>query len=171
MDNYQITCCSTADMSREWMETNQIPFAMFHYRLDEKEYQDDLYASITPEKFYNLITDGAQPVTSQVNTEEYCAMFEPLLKQGLDVLHLTLSSGISGTINSANIAKMQLEEKYPERKIIIVDSLGASSGYGMLVLQALDNQKQGMELLENAAWLEKNKLRVQHWFFSTDLTS
>lgn len=171
MDNYQITCCSTADMSREWMETNQIPFAMFHYRLDEKEYQDDLYASITPEKFYNLITDGAQPVTSQVNTEEYCAMFEPLLKQGLDVLHLTLSSGISGTINSANIAKMQMEEKYPERKIIIVDSLGASSGYGMLVLQALDNQKQGMELLENAAWLEKNKLRVQHWFFSTDLTS
>ena len=84
---------------------------------------------------------------------------------GMDVLHLTLSSGISGTINSANLAKTQLEEEYPERKVIIVDSLGASSGYGMLVLQALDNQKQGMKLLENAAWLEKNKLRVHHWFF------
>ncbi|MDE7284634.1 MAG: DegV family protein [Lachnospiraceae bacterium] len=171
MDNYKITCCSTVDMSREWMEINQIPFAMFHYQLNGKEYLDDLYSSISPDQFYKLIIDGSQPVTSQVNTEEYKALFEPLLEQGMNVLHLTLSSGISGTINSANIAKMQLEEEYPERKIIVVDSLSASCGYGMLVLQALDNQKQGMRLLENAAWLEKNKLRMQHWFFSTDLTS
>lgn len=171
MANYKITCCSTVDMSREWMETNQIPFAMFHYQLNGKEYSDDLYSYISPEEFYQLIIDGAQPVTSQVNTEEYCALFEPFLKQGMDVLHLTLSSGISGTINSANAAKMQLEEEYPERQIIVVDSLGASSGYGMLVFQALDNQKQGMSLSENADWLEKNKLRVHHWFFSTDLTS
>lgn len=171
MDDYKITCCSTADMSREWMEMNQVPFAMFHYRLNGKEFPDDLYSSISPEKFYKLIMDGAQPVTSQVNTEEYCALFEPLLRQGMDVLHLTLSSGISGAVNSANIAKMQMEEEYPERKVIIVDSLGASSGYGMLVLQAVDNQKRGMSLLENAEWLEKNRLRVQHWFFSTDLTS
>lgn len=171
MANYKITCCSTADMSQEWMETNQIPFAMFHYQLNGKEYPDDLYSSISPEEFYKLIIDGAQPVTSQVNTEEYRTLFEPLLKQGLDVLHLTLSSGISGTINSANAAKMQLEEEYPERHIIVVDSLGASSGYGMLVFQALDNQKQGMSLSENADWLEKNKLRMHHWFFSTDLTS
>lgn len=171
MTNYKITCCSTVDMSQEWMETNKIPFAMFHYHLNGKEYPDDLYVSISPDNFYKLIIDGAQPVTSQVNVEEYRALFEPLLKQGMDVLHLTLSSGISGTINSANIAKMQLEEEYPERQIIIVDSLSASSGYGMLVSQALENQKQGMSLLENAAWLEKNKLRMQHWFFSTDLTS
>lgn len=171
MANYKITCCSTADMSREWMETNQVPFAMFHYQLDGKDHLDDLYASITPGKFYKMIADGAQPVTSQVNTEEYWAMFEPLLKQGMDVLHLTLSSGISGTINSANLAKMQMEEEYPERKIIIIDSLSASSGYGLLVQQALDNQRKGMSLLENAAWLERNKLRLQHWFFSTDLTS
>lgn len=171
MGCYKITCCSTVDMSREWMENHQIPFAKFHYRLNGNEYLDDLYSSISPEKFYQLIMDGAQPVTSQVNTEEYCALFEPLLRQGMDVLHLTLSSGISGAVNSANIAKMQMEEEYPERKVIIVDSLGASSGYGMLVLQALDNQKRGMSLLENAEWLEKNRLRVQHWFFSTDLTS
>lgn len=155
MANYKITCCSTVDMSREWMETNQIPFAMFHYQLNGKEYPDDLYSSISPEEFYQLIIDGAQPVTSQVNTEEYRALFEPFLKQGMDVLHLTLSSGISGTINSANAAKMQLEEEYPERQIIVVDSLGASSGYGMLVFQALDNQKQGMSLSENADWLKK----------------
>lgn len=171
MNNYKVTCCSTVDLSRELMETKQIPFAKFHYHLNEQDYTDDLYSSISPDTFYQMILDGAQPRTSQINAEEYCALFEPFLKQGLDILHLTLSSGISGTINSANTAKIQLEEKYPQQKIVIVDSLGASSGYGMLVLQALNNQNQGMSLLENATWLEENKLRVQHWFFSTDLTS
>ena len=65
------------------------------------------------EVFYKMIGDGAQPVTSQVNAEAYCALFEPVLKSGKDVLHLTLSSGISGSINSANVAKTQMEEKYP----------------------------------------------------------
>ena len=95
MREYIVTCCSTADMSRTFMETNEVPFAMFHYQLDGKEYADDLYSSISPEVFYKMIGDGAQPVTSQVNAEAYCALFEPVLKSGKDVLHLTLSSGIS----------------------------------------------------------------------------
>ena len=111
MREYIVTCCSTADMSRTFMETNEVPFAMFHYQLDGKEYADDLYSSISPEVFYKMIGDGAQPVTSQVNAEAYCALFEPVLKSGKDVLHLTLSSGISGSINSANVAKTQMEEK------------------------------------------------------------
>lgn len=150
MDKYKITCCSTADMSREWMETNQIPFAMFHYQLNGRVYSDDLYSSISPEKFYKLIINGSQPVTSQVNTEEYCALFEPLLEQGMDVLHLTLSSGISGTINSANIAKMQLEEKYPERKIVAaaVTMLWNVSIEGWLgVVIAVAILKTGIEVL------------------------
>lgn len=92
MREYVVTCCSTADMSRTFMETNEVPFAMFHYQLDGKEYADDLYSSISPEVFYKMIGDGAQPVTSQVNAEAYCALFEPVLKSGKDVLHLTLSS-------------------------------------------------------------------------------
>ena len=130
MREYVVTCCSTADMSRTFMETNEVPFAMFHYQLDGKEYADDLYSSISPEVFYKMIGDGAQPVTSQVNAEAYCALFEPVLKSGKDVLHLTLSSGISGSINSANVAKTQMEEKYPDRRVMVVDSLAASSGYG-----------------------------------------
>lgn len=171
MNTYQITCCSTADMSASFFKEHQIPFAMFHYQMDGKEYPDDLYASISPEAFYKRIADGAEPVTSQVNVEEYCEMFEPLLKQGKDVLHLTLSSGISGTVNSANVAKAQLEEIYPERTIVVIDSLGASSGYGLLVTKAWENQQAGMSLAENAAWLEANKLHLHHWFFSTDLSS
>ena len=84
MREYVVTCCSTADMSRTFMETNEVPFAMFHYQLDGKEYADDLYSSISPEVFYKMIGDGAQPVTSQVNAEAYCALFEPVLKSGKD---------------------------------------------------------------------------------------
>ncbi len=171
MSDYQITCCSTCDMSGDFMKENHIPFAMFHYEMDGKDYQDDLYASITPKEFYQKIRDGAQPVTSQLNAEEYCAIFEPILKEGKDILHLTLSGGISGTVNSALIAKEQMEEVYPERKVIVIDSLAASSGYGLLVTQALDNRRNGMTLEENAAWIQENKLRLHHWFFSTDLTS
>lgn len=84
---------------------------------------------------------------------------------------MTLSSGISGSINSANVAKQQLEEAYPDRKVIVIDSLGASSGYGLLVTQAVENQKAGLSLMENADWIEQNRLYLHHWFFSTDLTS
>lgn len=171
MSEYVITCCSTADMSREFMEENKIPFAMFHYQMDGEEFVDDLYTSITPEAFYQKISDGACPVTSQINAEEYRKLFEPILKSGRDVLHMTLSSGISGSINSANVAKQQLEEAYPDRKVIVIDSLGASSGYGLLVTQAVENQKAGLSLMENADWIEQNRLYLHHWFFSTDLTS
>lgn len=171
MNDYVITCCSTADMSRTFMQENEVPFVMFHYQMDGKEYPDDLYASVTPQEFYQKIADGAQPVTSQVNAEEYRAMFEKLLKEGRDIIHLTLSSGISGTVNSANVARAQLLEEYPERRIVVIDTLGASSGYGLILTKALENRRAGMSFEENAEWLEKNKLRLHHWFFSTDLSS
>ena len=106
-----------------------------------------------------------------VNTEQYMDLFEPILQEGKDVLHLALSSGISGTVNSANIAKAQMEEKYPDRKVVVIDSLAASSGFGLLVDKALENQEKGMDLEENARWIEENKNKLHHWFFSTDLTS
>ena len=123
------------------------------------------------DEFYKKISAGSEPTTAQVNTQQYMELFEPVLKEGKDLLHLTLSSGISGSINSANMAKIQLEEKYPERKIFIVDSLSASSGYGMLVDAALENQEKGFSIEENVKWIEENRNRLHHWFFSTDLTS
>ena len=171
MSNYVISCCSTADLTKEHFEKRNISYICFHYELNGKEYADDLYSSISPEVFYKMIGDGAQPVTSQVNAEAYCALFEPVLKSGKDVLHLTLSSGISGSINSANVAKAQMEEKYPDRRVMVVDSLAASSGYGMLVEQTLENQRAGMSLEENAAWIVAHRNTLHHWFFSTDLTS
>lgn len=171
MSEYVITCCSTADMPASYFEEKQLPFVCYHFFMDGVEYLDDLGKSMPLDEFYQKITDGAQPTTVQVNAQQYMDLFTPILEEGKDILHLTLSSGITGSINSANIAKAQLEEDYPDRRIIIMDSLSASSGYGMLVDAALEKQEEGLSLEENAAWIEANRTKLHHWFFSTDLTS
>lgn len=171
MSEYKITCCSTADMPAAYFEERKIPYVCFHYRMDGVEYPDDLGKTMPFAEFYDRISKGAEPTTAQVNAQQYMDFFEPILKEGKDILHFTLSGGISGSVNSANIAKTQLEEKYPDRKVIVIDSLAASSGFGMLVDTALDKQEGGLSLEENAAWAEENKNRLHHWFFSTDLTS
>ena len=171
MSEYKITCCSTADMPASYFEERNLPYVCFQYRMDGVEYPDDLGKTMPFAEFYDRISKGAEPTTAQVNAQQYMDFFEPILKEGKDILHFTLSGGISGSVNSANIAKTQMEEKYPERKIIVIDSLAASSGFGMLVEAALDKQEEGLSLEENAAWAEENKNKLHHWFFSTDLTS
>ena len=171
MSDYKITCCSTADMSYEFFKQNDIPLAYFHYILEGKEYKDDLGKTIPFDEFYKKIERGAMPTTSQISPEEYIELFESILKKDMDILHITLSSGISGTINSANIAKKTLEDKYPNRKIYVIDSLGASSGYGLLVTLANEKKKEGKSIDEVAKWVLDNRLNIHHWFFSTDLTS
>lgn len=171
MSDFIVTCCSTADMPLEFFNKRKIPFACFRFFLDGKEYLDDLGQSISFEKFYKKIEEGAIATTSQVNADQYTELFEPLLREGKDILHISLSTGLSGTYNSACIARDTLLEKYPDRQIYIVDSLGASSGYGLLVTTACDMRDKGKKIDEIFEWLEENKLRVHHWFFSTDLTS
>lgn len=166
-----LTCCSTADMPTAFFEENEIPFASFHFMMDGKDYPDDLGQSMPFDVFYKKIADGATPTTSQVNVEDYETMWRPLLENGQDILHITLSSGISGTINSAQIARDNLKEAFPDRKILVVDSLGASSGYGLLVESTRRLRDEGKTIEEAYNWVESNKLRLHHWFFSTDLTS
>jgi DegV family protein with EDD domain len=139
--------------------------------MDGVEYPDDLGQTIPFDQFYQKIADGAQPTTSQVNQQAYEEFWTPMLEAGEDILHVTLSGGLSGSVNSANLARLSLAEKFPGRKIVIIDSLGASSGYGLLVTMLCQLRDQGASLEEAAAWGEENKLRVHHWFFSTDLTS
>ncbi|MBW4846169.1 MULTISPECIES: DegV family protein [unclassified Lacrimispora] len=171
MGSFVLTCCSTVDMKKEFFEQRQIPYVCFHYTMDGATYPDDLGQSIPFPEFYSRIAKGATPVTSQVNVEEYCDFFEPFLKEGKDILHLTLSSGISGTYNSACVAREEMSSRYPERTIVIVDSLGASAGYGLLIDAVADLRDKGVSLEEAREWTEDNKLFVHHWFFSTDLTS
>lgn len=169
--SYVITCCSTADMSKEHFESRNIPYVCFHYLLDGKEYPDDLGQTMPFAEFYKRISAGAHATTAQVNVDQFVAFFEPFLQQGKDILHVTLSSGISGVNNSANAARAELVAKYPERRIEVVDSLGASSGYGLLIDLLADRRDNGATFEEVCLWAENNKLKIHHWFFSTDLTS
>ena len=171
MSDFILSCCSTADMPKSFFEERNVAYVCFHFNMDGKDYPDDLGESMPFPEFYKRIEEGAQPTTSQVNVDEFTNFFEPFLKEGKDILHVSLSSGLSGSFNSASIAARDLMEKYPERTIKVVDSLGASSGFGVLMTYLADLRDEGKSLTEVYDWAEKNKLRVHHWFFSTDLTS
>lgn len=170
MSNYILSCCSTADLAKEHFEKRDLHYICFHYELDGNTYKDDLGESMSFEDFYRAMQEGAETKTSQVNVSEYEEYFEAFLKEGKDILHVSLSSGISGSFNSANIAKATLEEKYPERKIYVVDSLTASSGYGLLMDKLADLRDEGKSVEEVYQWAEENKLKCLAWFFTSDLT-
>ena len=170
MAEYILSCCSTADLSREHLMSRSIPYVCFHFFLNDEEKIDDLGISVPPKALFDAIRAGVSARTAQVNADEYEAFFRPYLQDGKDVLHVTLSSGISGTINSAQAAAAVLREEFPERKIYIVDSLCASSGYGLFMDRLADLRDEGMTIDELRDWAENNRLRLNHWFFSTDLT-
>lgn len=171
MSNYILSCCSTADLTKEHFLRRDIHWLPFHYFLDGKEYADDLGESLSFEDFYAAVGAGADTRTSQINAEEYVAYFTPFLEEGRDIFHVTLSSGLSGTINSARIAAEELKESYPERKIIVVDSLAAATGYGLLMETLADLRDGGMDMEQLQVWTEENLLRLRHWFFTTDLST
>ncbi len=170
MGEYILSCSSTADLRQEHLEERNIHYICFHFELAGKQYMDDLGKSMPLADFYEAMAQGADTKTSQINVEEYEQYFENFLKEGKDILHLTLSSGISGTVNSALIARDTLQEKYPDRRIYVVDSLAASSGYGLLMDKLADLRDGGMDIEQLYRWTEDNKLKLQHWFFTSDLT-
>lgn len=170
MGGYILSCCSTADLTAEHFKERDVHYICFHYFLDGKEYADDLGKSMPFDVFYKAMEDGVETKTSQVNVDEFIEYFTPFLEKGLDILHVSLSSGISGVINSATIAQKELSEKYPDRKIYIVDSLAASSGYGLLMDKLADIRDSGASIDDVYQWAETHKLELHHWFFSTDLT-
>ena len=170
MNQYILRCCSTADLTLEHFQQRDIHYVCFHYSLNGNTYPDDLGQSMSFDAFYQALRDGAQTKTSQVNVQEFISYFTPFLQSGMDIVHITLSSGISGVYNAACVAKSELEEMFPQRKIYIVDSLGASSGYGLLMDRLADLRDQGYSAQELAQWAEQHRLQLHHWFFSTDLS-
>lgn len=170
MVNYVLSCCSTVDLSKEHLEHLDISYICFHYSLNGVSYKDDLWQSVSAEEFYKAMAAGADTNTSQVNVSEFEEYFTEFASQGRDILHVSLSSGLSGSYNSACIAARNVSEKFPDVKIYIVDSLAASSGYGLLMDKLGELRAAGMSIDELRDWAEENKLCVHHWFFSTDLS-
>ena len=169
MTNFKLTCSSTADRPESFFLEKDIPYICYHFEMNGRVYPDDLGKSISFKEFYDRIDAGAMPVTSMINVDEFTKFFEPFLSAGTDVLHLEMSSAISGTYNCARMAREELLAKYPERKFYLVDSLGASGGFGLLVDTAWEMKQAGSTAEEIYNWLEENKLNLHHWFFSTDL--
>ena len=168
--SYILSCCSPADLTKEQFEARDIHYICFHYFLNGKAYLDDLGQSIPHDEFYARMAAGEDTRTSQISISEYVDFFSSFMEKGQDVVHVCLSSGISGTINSAQNAALIVRERFPERKIYIVDSLAASGGYGLLMDAAADRRDEGFSAEELVTWLEDNRLKLHHWFFSTDLT-
>ena len=170
MNKFLLSCCSTSDLNVKHYKDRGIRFICFHYFLDGIEHKDDFGETLPISEFYKKMEQGAMTKTSQLNAQDYYNYFENLINEGYkEILHLTLSSGISGTINSARIAVNMINEKYKDVKIYIVDSLAASSGYGLLMEKLADLKDEGKGIEEVRDWAENNRLFINHWFFSTDL--
>ncbi len=171
MATFTLSCCSTSDLNIDHYQKRNISYLCFHYFIDGIEHKDDFGESLPINEFYNKMKGGALTKTSQLNAQDYFVYFENIINSGSkEILHLTLSSGISGTINSARIAVEMISEKYPDAKIYVIDSLAASSGYGLLVDKVADIRDEGKSLEEAKDLAESFKLRVNHWFFTSDLT-
>ncbi len=170
MSDYVLSCCSTTDLNKEHLDRRELAYVCFHYNMDGTDYADDVWQTVSAEEFYKRLSACTDCHTSQVGVGEYLEHFSKILESGKDIIHVSLSSGISGSFNSANSAALIARERYPERKLYIVDSLAASSGYGLLMDKLADLRDEGKSIDEVHDWLLENRLKMHHWFFSTDLT-
>ena len=160
MRDYIITVNSTVDTGKEWLEERNVPVIPLKYTIDGQEYTD-MYG-LSDKEFFQKLREGKMSVTSQINPEEAKEMLEPYVKEGKDVFHLAFSSALSGTCNSMKIAAEELQEEYPEAKVIVVDTLCACMGEAMLLYYALKQKEAGKTIEEVAQWAEENKLHVCH---------
>jgi len=167
--SYRIITDSTCDMPQEYYRENDIEVIGLTFLMDEKEYVEGPNQGISVKEYYDMLRAGSNCSTMQVNTYDFVAFAEPFLAAGDDVLCLAFSSGLSGTYESYVRGGQELAEKYPDRKLVIVDTLCASMGEGLLLYYAVENRKNGMSLEDNAAWLESNKLNLCQWFTVDDL--
>lgn len=133
---------------------------------DPKEYQDH---EIPKSEFYNKMRGGAIPKTSAANMGKFCDAFEEIVKEGKDILYLGFSSGLSATVNFAREAAEEIMSQYEGSKILVVDSLCASAGYGLLVKLLVEKKNEGLNIDELADYAESNKMNIMHWFTVDDL--
>lgn len=168
MQKYIVTCCSPVDLSLKELNDRNIPFIACSININGQLYKDD-YVTYPIDKFYEDMKNGIAPSTSQANMNEYMEFFKKYLEEGYDIFHLCVSSGVSGTINSCMNAIEELKGMY-SNKVYCLDTLSATSGYGLLVLLAKDNLDKGMPIEENYKDIEEKRMHLHHWFFTSDLT-
>ena len=170
MSNYIIIGDSTSDISQKYVDEANAYILPMSFTINNKEYEHYLDCrNMSLEEFYKLENEGNVAKTSQLNEVFIINSVKPFLDKGLDILFVSFSSGLSGTFNSIRLAFEELKDDYPDRKLLVVDSLCASSGEGLLLLEAFKNKKNGMSIEENYNTLEDLKLKIRHWFTVDEL--
>lgn len=160
---------SACDLTRDYIKNNNIGLLLLILNLNGQAIKDDLGETLSYKDFYNKMREGATPTTSQINAHEFEEEFIKYIKNGDSIIYISLSSSLSGTFNSANIAKNNLMDEYPKANIYLVDSLSVSVGQGLLVAKACEMRDSGIGAEEIVNWLEKNKRKVIHSILIDDL--
>lgn len=166
LEKYVFITDDSCDLPPDYYEQNDIAVLYLTFSIDGKSYTS---REMPPDEFFAQMQAGKLPITAQISVDDWLTCFEPYLAAGQDILYLAFSSGLSGTCGSAQVAARELAEKYPERKIVVVDSLCASLGQGLLLQKVNQLRKSGASLEEAAAWAEQNKLHVSHMVAVDDL--
>lgn len=170
MPDYVIITESTADLTPELIERFEISVIPMRFCVGDKEYVNyPDNRQLSPTAFYDMLREGKTSTTSAVNMADFEEYFTPILESGKDILYLGFSSGLSSTYGTSIIAADMLREKFPERKIITVDTLCASMGEGLIACKAAKLRQQGMEIEQVAEWVEQNKFKTVHWITVDDL--
>lgn len=170
MNDYIIVTDSSADLSTELVQEAGVEVLPLRFTIEgQTKYNWPDNREMDPKEFYSRLRGGEMATTAAVNMDQYLTMLEPVLQAGKDVLVLAFSSGLSATYDSARLAGEELREKYPERKLFVVDTLCASMGEGLLVWHAGQLKKQGKTIEEVRDWAEENKLHLCHQFTVDDL--
>lgn len=168
--SFILSCESTVDLPFSYVSSRQIPVLFYSYTVDGAEYTDDMLRdSAALPRFYQFLANGKLPATSQLNEYQYLEFFERLLSQG-DVLHIAFGTGMTQSCLNAERAAAQLRQKYPDRRLTVIDSLCSSSGYGMLVDYAADMRDEGRSMQEIEQWVMEKRHQVHHQFYSTELS-
>lgn len=166
---YQLLTDSAIDLPYQVLADHHVDFVSMHVDIDGKDYKDDLEHHFDLTHFYQQIKNGVMPSTAQINIGQFVEFFKPYVAAKTPILYLGFSSGLSGTFNSAKQAKEMLLKDYPDAQIFLVDSLAACCGEGLMLLDAIDKQRDGMKIDELADWLTANRLRYRQWFTVDDL--
>ena len=166
---YKIISDSTMDMPKKVVEKMGVDTLPLLFTIDGVDYKDNFGADMDPHTFYEKVRAGQMPSTTLINIDRFMTHFRSYLENGVDIVYISFSSALSGTYQCAMQAADQLREQFPDRKIFVIDSLCASMGEGLLVWQASRLHADGMSAEELADWLEKNKLRLVHWFTVDDI--
>lgn len=167
MNEYIITTDNNSDLPESFYQEHGVGCAYLSYSIDGQTYTKDSF--LPTGEFYDKMRKGAMPTTAQVNPQAARELMEPYLKEGKDVLHISFSSGLSGSYDSCRAAARELAEKYPGQKVVALDSLCASLGQGLLVYYAVRQKESGKTMEEVAQWVEKHRRHIVHMFTVDDL--